>query len=186
MKETIALTPIENFKIYKNKGMWKGAEAICWQFHLDKLEETRSIIEKLGSLHAFQKIESEKSREESLKYAQHLIDIGNYDYYHDEENGVPFDKHPKEAKEKLLQHSRGYGKWSKWTAEMILERNGWQKDEVYWFSITKDNTYTYQLILKDGDWICYCPKISLEDKDFFFNVGETPSPPYSDDWDIIQ
>lgn len=186
MKEMVALTPIENFKIYKNNNFWKGAEAICWQFHLDKLEETRSIIEKLGSLHAFQKIESEKSREESLKDAQYLIDIGNYDYYHDEENGVLFDKLPKKDREKLYSYCRGSGKWSKWTAEKILEHNGWQKDEVYWFTISKDNTYNYQLILKDGDWICYCPKISLEDKNFFFNVGTESFPPYKDDWDIIQ
>ncbi len=137
----------------------KKQVAFVIEFHLKEKDKLKKFIELCGSYCTFDKIESEKTREECLKHAQWLIDRGNYTYYHDEENGTPFDELPSEEQEKV---GLGYweskrSKWSKWTPEKILEQNGWEEDEIYWLSLAKDNTYTYQLILKEGDFVYFAP-----------------------------
>ena len=78
-------------------------------------------------------------------------------------------------------------KWSKWTPEKILERDGWEEGEVYWFSISKDNTYTYQLILREGDWIAFCPAFinSFEGR-LFMNVEKDIDLPFKSEWKEIK
>ena len=149
------------------------------QFQMKNLNDFRKwIVDNNGV------IDREKSREESYKHNQHLIDIGNYDYFNDEENGTPFDELPKKDQEKLYGYCRGHGKWSKWTAEKLLERDGWEKDEVYWFSLQKDNTYDYQLILREGDFVCreaYEPNHRP-----FYTIGSECRFEHSSEWKEIK
>lgn len=169
-------------KVFENTDTWKGERAICWQFHLNELEETQKLIKALGTNYAYQNIDSEKSREHDFDHAKQLIDLGNYTYYHDEENGIPYKDLPEEIKLKIGYESDS-SKWSKWTPEKILERNGWEEDEVYWFSISKDDTYTYQLILREGDWIAFCPTfISHYDGRLFMNVEKDIDLPFKSEW----
>ena len=61
-----------------------------------------------------------------------------------------------------------------------------RRSSSYWFSIGKGNGFCYQLILKDGDWICFCPRLENV-VNVFFNVGEDPSSlPYSSDWEEFE
>lgn len=160
--------------------------AVCWQFHLNKLEDTRDKIIKLGEYCCFEKISSERSREGELKHAQWLIDTGVYDYYNDPENGTPFEDLSEEGKAKVGDDWNSHTKkWSKWTPEKIIARDGWYEDEVYWFSITKDADYTYQLILKDGDWIAYCPGLK-NTYNVFLNCGKECRLPNFSDWKEIK
>ena len=175
-------------RAFKNTEMWEGAIALCWQFHLDKVEETRDIINRLADGAGYVKTQhicEEKSREGERERFQKLIDNGTYTW------GVDPDGITEEEVEKIDPNfSPGWGysgnRWTKWTADLLLKKNGWEDDEVYWFSIEKGNGLCYQLILKDGDWICYCPR--LEDVlNVFLNVGEDPSRlPYSSDWEEIE
>ena len=139
-------------KFFKNTEIYNGCgpKGIAIPFSLENLNVARAFIIAFGG-----KIDSEKSRADAYKHAQWLIDQGSYTYYHDEQNGTPFNELPPEEQEKvgLGRWESERSKWSKWTPERILERDGWYEGEVYWFSIQKDNTYTYQLILKEGDWI---------------------------------
>ena len=160
----------------------KRQVAFVTEFHLKEKDKLKKFIELCGSYCIFEKIESEKTREESYKHAQHLIDIGNYDYFNDEENGTPFNELPEKDQEKLYTYCRGNGKWSKWTAEKLLERNGWYKDEVYWLSLTKDNTYTYQLILKEGDFVYFAPLNSEYKFGNTIKIDGKIALPYMSDW----
>lgn len=172
-------------KVFENTDFWKGARAVCWQFHLNELEETQKLIKTLGTNYAYQKIDTEKSREHALEYAKWLIDSGNMDYYVDSE-GTPFEELPEEVQNKIGYYGEGK-KWSKWTPELILERDGWEEDEVYWFSISKDNTYTYQLILKEGDWIAFCPAfMNRYDDRLFMNVEKDIDLPFKSEWKEIK
>jgi hypothetical protein len=158
-----------------------GSSAVTVQFHMKDLDEIRKWIISKGG-----KIDVEKSYEEELKHYQHLIDIGNYSYYCDDKNGIPFNELPLEAQEKIGpgRWDRRDSKWSKWTPEKLLEQRGWEEGEVYWFSLHKDNTYTYQLILKEGDWICreyYEPNGR-----YFYNVDYDCTLPYNSEWKEIE
>ena len=168
-------------RAFENTEMWKGAIAICWQFHLDKVEETREIINKFNQYCAFEKIDSEKSIEDDRKQARRLIDEGSYGWCLDPENGTLYEELSEKEQEELGWHGSGR-KWSKWTVEKLLQKWGWEDDEVYWFSIGKGNGFCYQLILKDGDWICCCPAISNR-YNVFINVGQDCKLPYSSDWE---
>ena len=175
-------------KVFENTETWKGERAVCWQFHLNELEETQKLIKALGARHAYQEIDSEKSYEQDLEHAKWLMEQGSsYDYYHDEENGIPFEKLPIEAQDKIGYHWGSYYKWSKWTPERIVASHGWEEDEVYWFSITKDDTYTYQLILKEGDWIAYCPVFKdVYEGRIFMNVDSNISLPFKSEWKEVK
>ena len=162
---------------HPNNGCGPFARAV--QFHMEDLEEVRKWIQDNDG-----RIDSERSRKEMYEHAQWLIAQGNHDYYVDEENGIPFCKLPKSVQERLWDHGGAHRKWSKWTPEKILEDRGWEPDEVYWFSISKDSTYTYQLILKEGDWIC---RESYEpNRQPFYNVGSECHLPYSSDWEELK
>ena len=57
------------------------------------------------------------------------------------------------------------------------------EDEVYWFAIAKDGTYTYQLILKEGDWIAFCPTVGkMYGNQYFMNIGKDFGLPYKSGW----
>ena len=187
-KVEIQTSVSSGIKVFENTDTWKGERAICWQFHLSELEETQKLIKALGTNYIYQNIDSEKSRKDALEHAKWLIVSGNYTYYHDEENGTPFKDFPEEIQNKIGYYGYDYTrKWSKWTPELILERDGWEEDEVYWFSITKDDTYTYQLILREGDWIAFCPTfISHYDGRLFMNVEKDIDLPFKSEWKEIK
>lgn len=171
-------------KFFNNTNFYNGCgpSGVAIKFSLQSLEVARAFIKAFGGV-----IDSEKSREESYKHAQWLIEQGNYTYYHDEKNGTPYDKLPKKEQDKIRAPSWGdQGKWSKWTPELILERDGWYEGEVYWFSIQKDNTYTYQLILKEGDWI-FRELLTSDPVKFrkAEDIDGNPAIPYMGDWEEI-
>lgn len=170
-------------KTFKNKNTkaWEGKIAICWKFQLDKVDETRKIINIFNELCTFEKIDSEKSVEDDRKQAQRLIDEGSYSWSLDPENGTPFEKLPEEVQEEIGWPGSGR-KWSKWTVEKLLQKWGWEEGEVYWFALSKDHVSVYPLILKDGDWICFCPALE-RDYHTFLNVGQDCKLPYSSDWE---
>lgn len=171
-------------KYFKNTNYFNGCgpKGIAMKFSLQGLEVARAFIKAYGG-----KIDSEKSRADAYKHAQWLIEQGSYTYYHDEENGTPYDKLPAEEQNKIRAPRWGdQGKWSKWTPELILERDGWYEGEVYWFSIQKDDTYTYQLILKEGDWIFR--ELFTSDPVKFrkaADVDGNPAIPYMEDWEEV-
>lgn len=171
-------------KFFNNTNFYNGCgpSGVAIKFSLQSLEVARAFIKAFGGV-----IDSEKSREESYKHAQWLIEQGNYTYYHDEENGTPYDKLPAKERDKIYAPRWGDpGKWSKWTPELILQRDGWYDDEVYWFSIQKDDTYTYQLILKEGDWI-FRELLTSDPVKFrkAEDVDGNPAIPYMSDWEEI-
>lgn len=168
-------------KVFKNTEIWRDAIAICWKFQLSKLDDTREIINKFNQYCAFEKIDSEKSIEDDRKQAQRLIDEGSYKWSLDPENGTPFEELPEEVQEEIGWSGSGR-KWSKWTVEKLLQKWGWEEGEVYWFALSKDRIYDHPLILKDGDWICYCPAIS-DRYNIFMNAGQDCKLPYSSDWE---
>ena len=175
-------------RAFKNTEIWAGAIALCWQFHLDKVEETRNIINKMADHLGYVRIQhicEEKSREDEKKRFQKLIDDGVYGWAVDDDGLTE-----EEVKKIDPDFSPGWGysgnRWTKWTADLLLKKNGWDDGEVYWFSIDKDNGLCYQLILRDGDWICFCPRLENV-VNVFFNVGEDPSSlPYSSDWEEFE
>ena len=99
-----------------------------------ELNEFRNWLKSNGAV-----IDSEKSREEAIKHAQWLLDNKKYDWYYDEKG---------EAEDPYTHRKITY-----YTVEKILEKNGWEPNEVYWFSLDCGNEYCYQLILKEGDWV---------------------------------
>lgn len=156
-------------------GLGKFAKVV--QFQMSNLDEFKKWLIVNGA-----KIEEIKYRKSALEHAENLIKNGTYDYYHDEENGTPFNELPEDAQAKLYGYCHGSGKWSKWTPERIIERNGWREDEVIWFSLLKDSTYTYQLILKDGDYVA---REILGDDRKFYDIGDDIKLPYSTDWEEL-
>lgn len=169
------------FKFYKNTQ--NGNTAILFKFNLKDIDKFRKVLKQLGAKVSYNQIDSEKSRASALKNAQKLIDSGSISYYLDTENGIPFSELPEKAQMKLKNY--GWSKWSKWTAEKWIAKDGWEPDEVYWFSITKNNTYTYQLILKEDDWVSFMPYDMYENQAFDnvgnkFIDGKLPIPNFDD------
>ena len=130
-------------------GFGKCAKVV--QFHLAELDEFRQWLQENGA-----HIDSEKSIEDCRKHAQWLLDTGRYDWHIAEPNDLTatlYENLPKEDQYKI-----GYSgcncRWSKWTVDEILAKDGWEPNEVYWFSLHKDDTYCYQLILKEGSYVC--------------------------------
>jgi len=165
----------EHYFINNNlrNGLGKFAKVV--QFQMSNLNEFKAWLIANGA-----KIEKIKSRKEALEHAENLIKNGTYDYYRDEEHGTPFNELPEDAQESLYRYCHGSGKWSKWTPEYLIERNGWQEDEVIWFSLLMGNSgYTYQLILKDGDYVA---REILGDDRKFYDIGDDIELPYSTDW----
>lgn len=171
-------------KFFKNTNFYNGCgpKGIAIKFTLQSLNVARAFIKGCGGV-----IDSEKSRADAYKHAQWLIDNGNYTYYIDCENGTPFEDLPKKEQEKIhAPQWGGKGKWTKWTPERILERDGWYEGEVYWFSIQKDDTYTYQLILKEGDWI-FRELLTSDPVKFrkAEDIDGNPAIPYMSDWEEV-
>lgn len=119
------------------------------QFHLKDLDDFRKWLKSKGA-----EIDSEKSREEAIEHAKWLLEEGHYDYFVDEQHGTPYSELSQEAQRKIGYSASSSTKWSPWTVDLLLQKDGWEPDEVYWFSIDRgDGEYCYQLILKEGDWV---------------------------------
>lgn len=143
-----------NLKVFANNET--GTVAFVTQFHLDKKEKLIEFINNLNKYCNYEKIEKAITREEALKHAQYLIDQEIY-YYGEDDEGTPFNELPKKVQEKIGERCGWGRKWTKFTPESVIARDGWEEDEVFWVSLTKDGTYTYQLILKDGDYVSFIP-----------------------------
>ena len=61
------------------------------------------------------------------------------------------------------------------------DQYGWYPDEKLWYALTKNSTYTYQLILKPGDWVGYTPW----DQIAYCNCHAGCHLPYSADWEEV-
>lgn len=113
-----------------------------------------------------------------------LLD-NKYLTYHIDPNGTPFSELSEEDQTEI-GYSGSASKWSKWTVDEILRRNGWYDDDLVWFSLEKDNTYTYQIILQDGMWLYFAPFLSHDNEPFGYvkdNGIENAAPlPYMYDW----
>ena len=167
-------------KFYKNTDPTNGVGLfiIATKFSLDNLDEARHFIEFCGG-----EIEKEKSRKNALERFQHLIEDGTYTYFVDSSNGVPYSELPEEEQKKINHRQPESHKWSRWTPEKLVERDGWEEDEVYWFSLKNDFDYTYQVILKEGS-IIYKPYFGRDKKIWVSEEIEgLPTPfPFADDW----
>ena len=184
-KVEIQVSVSSGIKVFENTETYKGERAVCWQFHLNEFEETQKLIKALGTNYAYQKIETEKSRKDALEHAKWLIENGNYKWYSDPENGTLWEDLPEEDRGWIGRNGSAR-KWSKWTPELILKQSGWEEDEVYWFSISKNDIYTYQLILREGDWIAFCPVfINHYDGRLFINVQKDIDLPFKSEWKEI-
>lgn len=169
-----------------------GTQAYCFKFTMDELEDVRKKIILLSAQCAYQNIDSEKSREEQLKHAQWLIDNKSYTFHVCEawqnyKDAKPYKDWPEELKNgRDLPYNNYVSQdtlWAPWTAEDLIASCGWEEDEVYWFAITKDGTYTYQLILKEGDWIAFCPRVGkMYGNQYFMNIGKDFGLPYKSGW----
>ena len=61
------------------------------------------------------------------------------------------------------------------------DQYGWYPNEKLWYSLSKDGTYCYQLILKPGDWVAYTPW----DRIAYCNCHAGCHLPYSTDWEEV-
>lgn len=108
----------------------------------------------------FRKMEHILTLKNPLKTAENMhngfLDTGRYDWHIAEPNDLTatlYENLPEEDQYKI-GHSGCNRRWSKWTVDEILAKDGWEPNEVYWFSLHKDDTYCYQLILKEGSYVC--------------------------------
>ena len=172
------------WKVYENTELWKGGKAFCFQYHKGDEDKIENVINFFNTFVSYNKIESKITRAEAEKHAKWLIDSKNYTYHLDP-NGTPFDELSEEDKMGIGYSSSG-SRWSKWTVDEILRKNGWYDDDLVWFSLEKDNTYTYQIILQDGMWLYFAPFLSHDNEPFGYvkNTGiEDAAPlPYMYDW----
>lgn len=148
------------------------------QFSLKNLDEFRNWLKDNGAV-----IDHEKSIKEDREHAQKLIDNGTYTYRvpRQGEKGIPFEELPENIRNEMGWHGQGK-EWVKWTVEDIIRSDGWEKDEVYWFSLDMGNGYCYQLILKDGSYVC---REFNGDRHEFYTLSyfnNMPLLPYNSDW----
>ena len=176
------------WKVYENTEFWKGAKAFCFQYHKGDEDKIENVINFFKKFVRYNKIESKKTRAEAEKHAQWLIDKGTYSYYIADPNDLTATLYENLAPEEQAKigYSGSGRRWAKWTVDKILRQNGWYDDDLVWFSLEKDNTYTYQIILQDGMWLYFAPFLSHDNEPFGYvkdNGIEDAAPlPYMYDW----
>lgn len=105
-----------------------GNKALTFKYHKGEENKILEVINILNKNMAYNKVESHVTRDEALAQAQQLIDRGSLTTHYEKNGEV------------------------KWTAEDWIEYSkGWYPGEEFWISLSKNETYTYQVILKDGD-----------------------------------
>lgn len=151
----------EIVRVRKNKTKFK--------FEMEHLDEIREYMKQLTSLCNYNTIDSEKSRQDRYESWKKRIEEGKGECaltWYSDPDGVPYSEVPESEREDWM--SQCYTNFSRWTPEHGLESEGWEPDEVYWFSISKNDTYTYQLILKEGDWV----EFDSSRTEAFRNIGQ--------------
>lgn len=143
-----------------------------FKFEMAHLDEIREHMKRLSEKckYGYNTIDDEKSREQMYNHWKKRIEETagtSYElgWYCDNVYGIPYDQIPENERRGWMS---GSGKFSKWTPETALKQDGWEDGEVYWFSISKDSTYDYQLILKEGDWI----EFDSGRREAFQNIGQ--------------
>lgn len=176
------------WKVYENTELWEGGKAFCFQYHKGDEDKVENVINFFNAFVPYNKIESKKTRAEAEEHAQWLIDKGTYSYYIADPNDLTATLYENLAPEEQAKigYSGAGRRWAKWTVDKILRQNGWYDDDLVWFSLEKDNTYTYQIILQDGMWLYFAPFLSHDNEPFGYvkdNGIEGAAPlPYMYDW----